>query len=74
MSTIRNKNKTWTSNAKQQWQQRQLEKMVDHGPHKRQKVRPSEQTPWFGPTNISNLSLEGNGYSEDTRRIATYSI
>ena len=44
--------------------------MVNHGPHKRQKIRPAEQTPRYGPTNIPDPSLGGNGYSEDTRRIA----
>jgi len=27
-----------------------------------------EQTPRYGPTNIPDPSLGGNGYSEDTRR------
>ena len=42
--------------------------MVNHGPHKRQKIRPVEQTPRYGTTNIPDPSLGGNGYSEDTRR------
>mmetsp|Transcript_24047 Transcript_24047/g.24331 ORF Transcript_24047/g.24331 Transcript_24047/m.24331 type:complete len:90 (+) Transcript_24047:241-510(+) len=44
--------------------------MVNHCPHKKSKIHPAEQTPQYGPTNIPNPSLGGNGYSEDTRRIA----
>ena len=46
--------------------------MVNHGPHKKQKIRSAEQTPWYDPTKISNPSLGGNGYSENTRRITVH--
>ena len=44
--------------------------MVNHRPHKKQKIRPPLQQPRYGPNDVPDPSLGGNGYPESTRRIA----
>ena len=44
--------------------------MVNHRPHKKQKIRPPLQQPRYGPIDLPNPSIGGNGYPESTRRIA----
>ena len=43
--------------------------MVNHNPHKRQKIRPALQTPMHGPNDIPDPSQGGFGYSESTRQL-----